>query len=269
MPSLSASADAFFRALNPADRARVARARAIFLLNSATNLLLYYGGASPDGHTYAKFPATISWTVRRGLPQAINLLLWACGWWNMLRVFARRGDRMANLFAAQMFVTGISALWVFPIGVGPRVDAAHIAAASMYFVDHIFLFRFFRTAHRYRVWFYTSFASLLVALGRVRAIEKRYGFKAEPSVAGAAVPNDSGGLGRADDDGENPGWATAESAVQAAAGQGGGKANMSSETRRRLWWNELAVMVSENSVFVAFVAGMTSGFANVSKSIYQ
>ena len=79
------SAASFFESLDARDVVLLRRAQRLFFSNSALTLLLYYGlQASPDGRAgETKFPATISWTIRRGLPKWTNLIFWSAGWWHV------------------------------------------------------------------------------------------------------------------------------------------------------------------------------------------
>ena len=79
------SAASFHGSLGARDVALLRLAQRLFLGNNALSLVLYYGlEASPDGRAgTTKFPATISWTIRRGLPKWTNLALWSAGWWQV------------------------------------------------------------------------------------------------------------------------------------------------------------------------------------------
>jgi hypothetical protein len=226
------SAERFYGSLDSSDVRRLAFARSIFLANSALSLVLYYGGASPDGRQ-AKFPATISWTVRRGLPKWANLAIWSAGWWQVARVFARRGDALARGFAAQMYLLGLTTVGICPVGQGAVTDAVHGACAGCYFVCHCVLHWYVRTAGAFRAGFFGSFAAFLLALGRVRGMEKKFGFLAE-SDSRAGKPGDGG-------DGAT------------------GRQLLQPEPRRLLFRYELAQMLCENGMFVSFLLGMTSG----------
>ena len=75
----------------------------------------YYRVGSERGER-RKFPATISYTIRKGPAKYSNICLWSIGWAMMWRVFRRRGDILARSFAVQMYSAGFLAVAVFPVG---------------------------------------------------------------------------------------------------------------------------------------------------------
>ena len=230
-PVFGRSADAFFTSLSAGDVRRLRLAKRIFLANTGLNAALYYTGFSPDGYK-VKFPATISWTVRRGLPQKSNLLFWSSGWYLVGSVFARRGDRLARLFAAQMYCVGVVTLGICPVGASALQDQVHFIAAGLYFVYHCVLFEYVRTSRPYQAGFYASFAVFLAAVVKIRKLEARYCFRAE-----------------ADEEGRTKYAAS--------------RAKLAPELRRQLWRFELVQMLSENAMFVSFLLGVTSGLPRV------
>ena len=230
-PVFGRSADTFFTSLSASDVRRLQLAKRIFLANSGLNAALYYGGLSPDGRK-VKFPATISWTVRRALPQKSNLLFWSAGWYLVGSVFARRGDRLARLFGLQMYCVGVVTLGICPVGASPLQDQVHFVAAGLYFVYHCVLFEYVRTRRTYQAGFYASFAAFLAAVAKIRSLEARHGFRAEAD----------------------------ENSVSKSSGA---RAKLAPRVRRQLWQCELVQMLSENAMFVAFLLGVTSGLPPV------
>ena len=122
---------------------------------------------------------------------------------------------------------------ICPVGQGAVTDAVHGACAGCYFVCHCVLHWYVRTAGAFRAVFFGSFAAFLLALGRVRGMEKKFGFLAE-SDSRAGKPGDGG-------DGAT------------------GRQLLQPEPRRLLFRYELAQMLCENGMFVSFLLGMTSG----------
>ena len=62
--------DAFHQELDDEDIRELRRAKNIFLFNSFLPGFLYYIGLGTDARV--KFPATISWTIRAGVPKYVN-----------------------------------------------------------------------------------------------------------------------------------------------------------------------------------------------------
>jgi hypothetical protein len=219
-----ASSDHFFKSISTSlkDKQLIRSAQKFFLTQSALNLFLYYGGFGLEAHP--KFPATISFTIRGGLPLYSNMLVWTAGWTQMMRVLLRKGDTLCKIFATQMYCVGFSTVYLFPVGAGGTSDLIHGACAGLYFIYHIVLFKYLRTTTPYKVGFYTSFALFLFSLSRIRRIEKNHQFRSESNAEGNKQQ----------------------------------KRSLPPVIRRKLWWHELLLMVSENTMFVSFLLGMTS-----------
>ena len=85
-------------AYNAGQAALLETAQAIFIFNQVAIFPLYYvpgvrcllGG---DGE--AKFPCSISWMTRKGLPRFCTVTLWNLGWMHMLRSAIFDGDLAA------------------------------------------------------------------------------------------------------------------------------------------------------------------------------
>ena len=95
--------------------------------------------------------------------------------------------------------------------------------------DHFVLFFLFGTTRSYRVGFWASFLCFGASLSMLRKMEKAYN-----------IPSES-------------------EAVSSAARQKKLRSLLSPRQRLRVWLVELLVMLCENSLFISFVAGMTSG----------
>lgn len=120
-------------------------AQALFILNQITNFPLYYfpgfrGALGGDSET--KFPCSISWMTRKGLPRISTLLMWNVGWFCMLYAFVMSATSgpFELLFMLQMYVTGFVVVVLTPMK-GPDValgkrDALHCYAAMIYVADH-------------------------------------------------------------------------------------------------------------------------------------
>ena len=146
---LAAQGVEFQRLLRPRDVADIIRARNLFQLSSLVPFVLYYLRTSESD---TKFPATISFTIRKGPPKVAFAVLWAMGWSIMFRVFRRVG--VGSLFGAQMFLTGVLSTLVCSLGqntLGRLTDSVHFFSAALYMVDHHVLFGFLNTKRKYKV----------------------------------------------------------------------------------------------------------------------
>ena len=227
----SSSSTSFFTSLTRTDASLIKSAQTIFLSQSVINLFLYYLGYGIDGNN-TKFPATISFTIRAGLPFYSNLILWSSGWIQMFRVLLSKGDKVAKIFAAQMYLVGLSTVYFFPVGISEKKDQIHGSFAGLYFVYHIVLFKYLRTTFQYQMGFYVSFLSFVLFLKKIRAVEQQYDFKTESNN-------------------------TLKSKTQ--------KKKLSKDISNSLFMYELGLMVTENSMFISFLLGMTSSLKHLLK----
>ena len=227
----SSSSTCFFTSLTRTDASLIKSAQTIFLSQSVINLFLYYLGYGIDGNN-TKFPATISFTIRAGLPFYSNLILWSSGWIQMFRVLLSKGDKVAKIFAAQMYLVGLSTVYFFPVGISEKKDQIHGSFAGLYFVYHIVLFKYLRTTFQYQMGFYVSFLSFVLFLKKIRAVEQQYDFKTESNN-------------------------TLKSKTQ--------KKKLSKDISNSLFMYELGLMVTENSMFISFLLGMTSSLKHLLK----
>jgi hypothetical protein len=219
-----------FRAnLTERDLSDLQRARRLFLAGIALPPLLYYSGASERP---TKFPATISFTIRKGLPSYVGFALWLGGWYNMGRTFHRpRCPAFVRRFSTQMFATGVW-LHVFRLGMGSLgYDAAHFLGAIFYMLDHLVLHEVLGMRQGYRHTFRGAFGLMVAAGLSLATLEKRSGIMPEHKLTARSH--------------------TALRAKQVAA--------LPRSTRRLILLLELLVMGCENALFVSFVGGMLSG----------
>eukprot|EP00931_Biecheleriopsis_adriatica_P007608 TRINITY_DN108876_c0_g1_i1.p1 TRINITY_DN108876_c0_g1~~TRINITY_DN108876_c0_g1_i1.p1 ORF type:complete len:239 (-),score=7.68 TRINITY_DN108876_c0_g1_i1:111-827(-) len=121
-------------------------AQRVFIANMILNFPLYYlppfnrwcGG---DGQL-ARFPCSISWMTRKGLPRYLTLCTWIPGWMLLLYAYhSHEGDNRFGLqiFGLSMFAAGFVTVVLTPIqedvAMGSR-DTIHCVAASVYIVYH-------------------------------------------------------------------------------------------------------------------------------------
>ena len=186
--------------------------------------VLYYLGTS---ESKTKFPATISFTIRKGIPKWAQHMIWMRGWWHTYAVLSKKG-RFTSIFSKQMIATGIVATWLFPVGKSEAVDRVHFVTSALYMIDHICLLQLLGIRSIYKVGFYLSFLLMATALFFRKKMEQL-----------ARLPSEG-------DVDNNQLEALREMQLKGPA-------------KRKLWWLEGAVMFFENSLFFSFVSGMTSG----------
>jgi len=221
---LEAEGSALCDRLTPRDIRQLHRARALFHACSIIPCALYYFGTSERP---TKFPATISFTIRKGVPRWAHHVLWAAGWACMGEVIRNAGSQWVQRFTASMVATGVWTVVVFRLGHGRVSDLAHFIGAGVYMLDHEMLCSVFKVDTRYRAAFRVSFLLMLGALVRGHALERVAGIGGESRVSPAVR------------------------ARQIAAAPLG--------VRRKLWRADLAIMLFENLLFASFVHGVTSG----------
>jgi hypothetical protein len=222
---LSAEGGTFRNALTAQDLAAIRLARNWFHASQYLPCLLYYAGASD---AQPRFPATISHTIRKGIPKLAHHVSWLIGWWIWYGVLQRRGSASVRLFAQQMFATGIVTTFICGVGQGKISNRVHFVGAGFYMLDHIVLLSLLDTARSYQVGFYASFMLMVGAIKRSKALELDIGLGSEDADL----------------------WDEEQRSRQLAKAP--------APLRRKLWWTELCIMVFENALFTSFIAGMTS-----------
>lgn len=106
------------------------RAQRYFLLAQALPMALYYVGLGEEGSD-PHYPATISYTIRAGLPKAAHHLFWTAGWASVARAISGRGQGV-KLRCAFMFLQGCFAVVWFPLSREKWRNRIHGVAAGKY-----------------------------------------------------------------------------------------------------------------------------------------
>lgn len=205
-------------------------AQRLFISTSAVPLLLYYLRLSEP---VPLFPATISWTIRKGVPRWTHHSLWLAGWAVFLSVFLKRGDVRLKIFALQMFATGFICVILCPIGRGGLQEKVHAVTAGVYMADHHVAFRILDVPapHVFSFWaFFLAFGGLT---RQARRILKE-------------IVKDKGD--------EGPSLLQLPSSTRIS-------------DRNRLWYVELLRMLAENGLFLAFTLSMTLGVRRGAKAL--
>eukprot|EP00658_Telonema_sp_P-2_P060780 TRINITY_DN49601_c0_g1_i2.p1 TRINITY_DN49601_c0_g1~~TRINITY_DN49601_c0_g1_i2.p1 ORF type:complete len:241 (+),score=53.93 TRINITY_DN49601_c0_g1_i2:50-724(+) len=205
-------------------RDRLRTARNWFHASQFLPLVLYYLGSSERP---TKFPATISFTIRKGLPKWIHHLIWLRGWAHFYAILRRRGSASLRAFCLQMVATGVVCTFICAIGQSEKMDKVHFLTAGLYMLDHILLIDLIGVDWRFRLAFYASFGTMVVALRQKKRIEKQAALPSEGDVGNVELERLR-------------------------------STRLDTQAHRDMWWYELIVMVCENGLFSAFVSGMTS-----------
>jgi len=210
-------------------------ARFIFHASSVVTPLLYYAKAGTVVDTPPKFPATISYTIRKGLPKQVHFLMCIAGWAAMFPVLRRCSTPWVQCFFAQMLLLGLWATQIFPLnnnnGLVPEFvnDVCHFFGAVAYLVYQVVAMRLINIQPLYRRLFFSSFGLLTYSLFRVKQIERMTGIVMESGTLSS--PQERELI----------------------------LSTMSPELRQSLFQWELMVMVFENLLFASFVQGFPSG----------
>jgi hypothetical protein len=222
--------------LSPQDLKGIQRARFLFHSCSILPPLIYYWGKTTEDKP-TKFPASISFTIRKGAPQRAQLLLWTAGWIYMFRIIRQAGSDVLQKFSIKMFLTGVWTTVVFRLGGNHFSNMIHFFGAGWYMVDHIVLLKILKTRPMYRKIFYGSFLCLLTSIGRLRRLEQEAKLPAEAETT------------------------TRDRAIRLA--------RLPAKLQRSIFWWELLLMVSENMLFASFVDGMPSGLKDDNQKLQQ
>ena len=227
--SFSSAGRQFRQSLTKRDVRDIILARNSFHISTFLPLLLYHLRVSEPR---PKFPATISHSIRKGIPKVAANLFWLVGWTVMISVFLRRSGRLGRYFVIQMFLTGVVTTIVCPLGKGELSDKIHFVTAGLYMVDHHLLFDFLNTSLSYRFGFYSSFLLFAASIMRQKKLHE---------VAKVATA-------------ESIQWSSQDDYQRELA-----RADLTPAQRRELRILDFAIMAFEYGLFISFVSGMGTG----------
>ena len=182
--------------------------------------------------TPPKFPASISFTIRKGLPRYTQFVLWAAGWSCLGNVIYKHGSTSLRRFLLHMIGTGLWTTQLFPLGNGALSDAAHFLGAGIYMVEHIVLMDVLHMHSKYRTVFYHACVALVGSIVTTRCLERSTNVPSESTLT--TTP------------------ATRANLIQ----------KLPKKLQLCFFCSELLLMVSENLLFTSFVQGIPSGFEN-------
>ena len=230
-------------------------AQGFFLATLILPAAVFYG---IDPSSDRKFPATISWQIRRGTPKILHHITWLAGWGWVLDTLRRIGEaRVWLIFAVIMVSVGVVAVVLAPVDGSKRQDAVHYAASAAYIVLHIPWMSRWRIPHLpYQLGFYASLLLFALTEAALQQHRQRHGARLE-SELGLKRERRFNSRGHRAWHSTELAQRLDELAISCAHSKG------SSDVFRRLiarqWWLELAEMVLENAVFLFFVCGMPNG----------
>lgn len=148
----------------------------LFVLSQWAPFLLYYSGfhSEPEPHG-PTFPATISHTIRKGIPKWGHHCFWFIGWYKVLKALEARGAGLGTkLRCAFAFSQGVAACVIFGLSHDKVSNQIHAAAAALYMYEHLFLMKLFRHSQSYVSAFKFSFLAFCASLVALRVLEMRY-----------------------------------------------------------------------------------------------
>jgi len=151
LSGLAAQTAAFRSALAPADVATIELARNVFQASWIVPLGLYFA-LEPQPR---RWPITISWTIRRGVPKLAHHACWISGWLLFVAAAWHAGDLLISAFIVSMFLTGALAIILCPIGQSPLQDKVHWVASLIYMCDHAVVFSILGTPTAYVAGFWS------------------------------------------------------------------------------------------------------------------
>ena len=129
-----------------------------------------------------KFPATISWTIRRGSPKHVQHTIWLTGWACLLTAL----DGIGRILGVQMLLAGIAAIFMAPVGVSRKHDLVHYTGTFLYMIDHGLFIEYVGVPAFYARGFYGSLVLFFVAttgLSRCKAHHPRLVLAPDSSAA--------------------------------------------------------------------------------------
>jgi len=211
----------------PEEAASLRSGQLFFYATFVVPTVLYDYRCGPD--QVPRFPATIRFTIRAGLPKWTHHAIWFAGWHCVLTSLARRP--LGLLFASQMVATGMVATMLAPCGHSRALDLVHYASALAYMLDHIAMLAYWRMASWVWAGFGASLLAFVLAFVAKESYRARHGIKAANGASAEAIASASAAkLGPPDD-----------------------------PRRDRLWSLEAMEMACEFGLFFFFVRGMSTG----------
>lgn len=253
--------------LTPRELWLIKAGRNTFLFCQAVPPLLYYLRYSDKS---PRFPATISHTIRKGLPRWFHHFSWILGWGLTCAGMYPSSNRAIRIFVTQMVLTGIVCVMLFPLGSGgTSALKIHYVTAIMYMADHFWLAEILNENAIYRITFKLCFVGMVFCAILSTRIKKGKDLDSDDeSVDGEVITQ---GNGRNDQDR----FANMLSRLSLVC-VGGPKALLYPfETKQTIqkkelnniihWYLKLLVMLTENGLFTSFVLGMASGLRQPNK----
>ncbi|GBG32832.1 Hypothetical Protein FCC1311_090572 [Hondaea fermentalgiana] len=166
------------------DARQLALSQRYFLMAQWVPCAMYYAGLGGDKP--AVFPATISFTIRKGWPKWAHHVLWTMGWLKVA-LLVRKARTDVKLRTLGTYVHGLFAVVIFHLSADERRNKLHGIFAALYMAEHWFLMRLLGHAAWYKQKFTESFALFCVCLASLRKLEARLGVPSEGEKTTAQV----------------------------------------------------------------------------------
>jgi len=124
------------------------------------------------------FPATISFTIRDGLPKQLHHLFWVIGWLHIAALM-RKAKAALQFRTLMMFLNGVFGVVIYNLSFNKSRNRLHGLFAAIYMVEHIFLMRLFKHEETAFRGFGVSMSLFSCALVMSRMIERKYDIPGE------------------------------------------------------------------------------------------
>jgi len=246
--------------LNPQQLWLIKAGRNTFLFCQVVPQLLYYLRYSDKS---PRFPATISWTIRKGPPRWLHCVSWILGWGLTLSGMLPRSNRAIRVYMLQMVLTGIINI-LFPVDSGGAYEhKIHYWTAAMYLADHYWLFEILNEKAIYRTVFKLCFVGMVIAMILSESI------KTGKDLVSDNEDLDGEGYLEINKREERDSFAHRLSKRLSLVCVGGPKALLypiekielprKKEFNNILRYLNLIIMLTENGIFMSFVLGIASG----------
>jgi len=246
--------------LNPHQLWLIKAGRNTFLFCQVVPQLLYYLRYSEKN---PRFPATISYTIRKGLPRWLHGFSWTLGWGLTLSGMLPHSNRAIRLYMLQMVLTGVINI-LFPVESGGAYEhKIHYWTAAMYLADHYWLFEILNEKAVYRTAFKLCFVGIVIATILSESI------KTGKDLLSDNEDSDVDGYLQIDKLKERDSFTHRLSKRLSLVCVGGPKALLypittkemprKKELNNILRYLNLLIMLTENGIFMSFVLGIASG----------
>lgn len=218
-----------YRTWTAQDAKELALSQKYFMLAQWVPCVMYYLRLGRDSKP--QFPATISFTIRQGLPKYAHHVFWTLGWLKIGHLI-RNARTDVKFRALATYIHGILTVVIFHLSEDKFKNKLHGVFAGLYMAEHWFLMRLLGHDSWYRTKFTQSFLGFCACLVALRRLEGHF-----------QIPNEGECL-----------IEDREAKIE----------SLKPSAKALLYALSLAVMVLENGMFTAFTLGLSRDFVGES-----